>query len=1584
MNWHRAPDAFNLGQQVIDRSPDPKPPHFLKHQVYDDPKVFAKIDEHAIEVSRREHPTFRDLMWDLVYRVRLTELERARVIFRWMTSKDMKNIQFAQAEKGSPEAFLSNYKRGTFARIYELLCSFAQLNCVTVSGYAKGVEYRPGCVFRNQAHNHSWNVIKIDGAWQLVDAHWAMRYLSSENNSPENLVYEYDDFYFMMEPQQAVYSHYPEDPRWQLLRQPLTLEQFEDLPLTKSHFFKCGMSFEQATHGVVWTKQGKLQMALGYGKRASFTFKLHYGEELIDRFRGTELKSFVLQETTFNQIQFYFRMPMSGHYYLTVYAQEVTGHIGVENTYRAACEYRINCEEAAADATPFPTCHDCNWGPGIHVEKYGLAPSHKDGVVSSVNGQVQLYFRKSRPEVNLLAKLRHNNYAENALDQYNKQFEAPNQSTFQITLPEPGEFGLEVYANEPADGDTFTHMCQYLLHYEAPPGYVGGNQFAGTTPPREMYNYNYEIAPLGDLPAPYTDTEPEFHKLNLQGGQMSMPQGQQQQPHRQQQQYIPSTTAKTVQGDPYRYGGHSGSGAPAPQSGANMSAPAAGGGRNSPRGGPGGGMASQLGPKPYCAPGSSGDQQQQPQFSSVSGQTASPSRAGGPGPGGYGGPAGTQGGPGGYGGPAGTQGGPGGYGGPAGTQGGPGGYGGPAGTQGGPGGYGGPAGTQGGPGSGSRYGPGRDQQLSAGPDDMPPDFLPPPPPDMLSGTLLERRSGPGSGSGSNRGSRGASPNAPASRKPAYTAMPASTESNLTIKRKTAMPSNLEQLRQAPTSVLKPAHHDQYAKTWEPKGQYGQKVVVEPPPSDFSLPSHMDAIGKSLQAPAPAAVDPKPQLPPAAGYQKPAQEQFRRTDTHALETAQQHDPKNFKELIWRLIYGPRVNDELEKVRILFFWLCSKDLSKLHFSSYKPDSPESILMGIKAGTSTYAQAFYTLCSACDIPCQIIAGYAKGAEYHPGMVFDSDTRGRHSWNAVLVAGQWQLVDCHWAARRLIGKQSTLDNVRYELDEFYFLPSPAKLVYTHLPDREEWQLLREPITKLQFEALAPVKSAFFKHGLDLRSHLLARIDYDADAAAADAAASGADCPEVQPALLVKLGVPWDSASRLAFTFTLGAHSVSAAEGSAQAQQEEEESTRRLSRFGVHFYDPRDSTATFALRPPQSGAYRLILYAKEVESGDSKAPMPAPGKEQLVFGAVCEYRLDAVVRSPRVEPFPMCQNTSYGPNEANIKYKLSAMNPAEDLPLFTTNTLSEDVMLKVPGSEADRLRFMVKLKSPHQSEPLESACVSRVVQAQLLIRALPPSPGLYGLEIYANRSGTDGDKLFLVYQLLLAHRGPGAIPLPQPPGSLGPSAKGQELSLACVSPIDPLCTLSEPGRDLVVEFVARGPKLRLTSQLNRLDATQQQQQSGDSVLQQAIPDQPNRTSFTLSPASAGWHRLVVFGMPAGQVGENFPNLYSLLILAVNAAELQFPQQFAQWKDGCALRQPIRWRLAPSAAPDGYVAFDLRVPKARAVAVVCQNDWTQLAESSEGSGDWHGRAQLGRFGAGKTVSVCANFGGQADNYSTLL
>ena len=35
-----------------------------------------------------------------------------------------------------------------------------------------------------------------------------------------------------------------------------------------------------------------------------------------------------------------------------------------------------------------------------------------------------------------------------------------------VQLPARGEYGLEIYANEPdKEGDTFTHMCQYLCSF---------------------------------------------------------------------------------------------------------------------------------------------------------------------------------------------------------------------------------------------------------------------------------------------------------------------------------------------------------------------------------------------------------------------------------------------------------------------------------------------------------------------------------------------------------------------------------------------------------------------------------------------------------------------------------------------------------------------------------------------------------------------------------------------------------------------------------------------------------------------------------------------------------------------------------------------------------------------------------------------------------------------------------------------------------------------------------------------------------------------------------------------------------------
>ena len=68
--------------------------------------------------------------------------------------------------------------------------------------------------------------------------------------------------------------------------------------------------------------------------------------------------------------------------------------------------------------------------------------------------------------------------------------------------------------------------------------------------------------------------------------------------------------------------------------------------------------------------------------------------------------------------------------------------------------------------------------------------------------------------------------------------------------------------------------------------------------------------------------------------------------------------------------------------------------------------------------------------------------------------------------------------------------DNVRYELDEYYFMPDPRQLIFTHYPLDQRWQLLRQPISTEEFEELVPVKSTFFKQQLQLLSHRNAVIE--------------------------------------------------------------------------------------------------------------------------------------------------------------------------------------------------------------------------------------------------------------------------------------------------------------------------------------------------------------------------------------------------------------------------------------------------------------------------------------------------------------
>lgn len=68
--------------------------------------------------------------------------------------------------------------------------------------------------------------------------------------------YEYDDHYFLTDPREFIYEFFPLQPDWQLLKAPITLQDFEELPFVRSLFFRYGLYFPDSnTKAVMHTDQ---------------------------------------------------------------------------------------------------------------------------------------------------------------------------------------------------------------------------------------------------------------------------------------------------------------------------------------------------------------------------------------------------------------------------------------------------------------------------------------------------------------------------------------------------------------------------------------------------------------------------------------------------------------------------------------------------------------------------------------------------------------------------------------------------------------------------------------------------------------------------------------------------------------------------------------------------------------------------------------------------------------------------------------------------------------------------------------------------------------------------------------------------------------------------------------------------------------------------------------------------------------------------------------------------------------------------------------------------------------------------------
>ncbi|KAF7403770.1 hillarin-like [Vespula maculifrons] len=478
------------------RAPPPQPPALAKYHIYNDPMEFADMDQIAISVAQEDQKTFTDLVRQLVSRCG-SDIEKARTIFRWITVKNLNTMQFDENLRGdTPMGLLRGIKHGTesYHVLFKRLCSYAGLHCVVIKGYSKSAGYQPGVCFEDNRFRNSWNAVYVAGAWRFVQCNWGARHLVNAKEVPrpgqpkaknDSLRYEYDDHYFLTDPREFIYEFFPLQEDWQLLKQPITLKDFEELPFVRSLFFRYGLYFPDTnTNAVMYTDStgaATVRIAMPAHMQSSLIF--HYNLKFYDNdgdgYDGVSLKRFVMQSVVGNIVAFRVHAPCSGAFLLDIFANAVTPKeylTGEPMKFKSVCKFKIACEELQTVMVPLPDCASGEWGPTKATRLFGLIPiTHQEALVFA-GRELEIQFRMSRPLTDFMATLHKNGIEEKRLSKYVAHSIADDDVvTFSISFPEEGQYGLDIYTRESTGPTTaqhdvtgekhlLTHCCKYLIN----------------------------------------------------------------------------------------------------------------------------------------------------------------------------------------------------------------------------------------------------------------------------------------------------------------------------------------------------------------------------------------------------------------------------------------------------------------------------------------------------------------------------------------------------------------------------------------------------------------------------------------------------------------------------------------------------------------------------------------------------------------------------------------------------------------------------------------------------------------------------------------------------------------------------------------------------------------------------------------------------------------------------------------------------------------------------------------------------------------------------------------------------------------
>ena len=157
--------------------------------------------------------------------------ERALAIYRWICA----NISYdLEGEANSADKCLK-LRRGTsfgYSQLYARLAQQVGMQPIVVAGKAKGGPILKG---------HCWVYVKCDEKDVLIDPMWG----SGSIKDGQFIRSENDESWFDVKPEWMIFTHFPQEKKYQFIKKKINEEKFKELPVLYPYIEKYG--FDAAT-----------------------------------------------------------------------------------------------------------------------------------------------------------------------------------------------------------------------------------------------------------------------------------------------------------------------------------------------------------------------------------------------------------------------------------------------------------------------------------------------------------------------------------------------------------------------------------------------------------------------------------------------------------------------------------------------------------------------------------------------------------------------------------------------------------------------------------------------------------------------------------------------------------------------------------------------------------------------------------------------------------------------------------------------------------------------------------------------------------------------------------------------------------------------------------------------------------------------------------------------------------------------------------------------------------------------------------------------------------------------------------------